>query len=65
MTEQALKNRQDIERIRKGLMAGKLSYDEAGEQAAPIIKRINEQAKAIAKKHGLRAKLITFNELMR
>jgi len=64
-SEQAIKNQQDIAAIRKKLLSGKLTYNDAADQAAPIIKRINEQARAIAKRHGMRPKLISFTELMR
>jgi len=63
--QDAIANQTAIERIRKDMLAGRIDYSEAAEQAAPTIKAINEKAKAIAKKHGMRPKLITFSELMR
>lgn len=64
-SQQAIDNRAAIERIRKAMLAGEISYSEAAEQAAPVIKRINEQAKAIAKKHGVRPSMVSFAAIMR
>lgn len=64
-TPQAIKNQEEIKRIRQQLLAGKISYDEAADLADPIIRRINSQAKAVAKRHGLRPQQVSFSALMR
>lgn len=64
-TNQAGQNIADIESIRKAMLSGKITYDEAKEQAAPVIARINERAKEIAKKHGRRPQYINFAAVMR
>jgi len=51
--------------IRGRLLVGALSYEQAQKEAAPIIKSMNEKAKAIAKKHGKRFKGFSFSSLMR
>lgn len=63
--EQAIRNRKEIEQIKLSLGAGVLSYDEAKEQAQPIIDRINKRGREIAKKYGKKHYPITFIELMR
>lgn len=65
MSEQAAKNIADIEAVRKQMLSGELTYDEAKEAAAPIINRINTRAKEIAKKHGKRPQLVSFAAIMR
>jgi len=65
MTDQAAKNRAEIERIKNDLHHGKISYDEAKNQAEPTLKKINEQAKELARKYGRKHRVITFAEVMR
>lgn len=47
------------------LAQGKISYAEAKSQAEPVIARINAKAREIAKKYGMRPRLVSFNEIMR
>lgn len=61
----AEQNIADIDRIRKAMCSGTISYAEAKEQAAPVIERINNRAKEIAKKHGRRPQLVSFAGVMR
>lgn len=65
MTSQAINNQKAIEEIRADLQAGRIDYDTAFERAKPVIDRINARGREIAKKHGMRPKLITFQEVMR
>lgn len=65
MTQEATDNMQKIADIRKAMQSGELNYDDAFDKAKPIIDRINARGKELAKKHGMRPKMITFSELMR
>lgn len=65
MTNEAQQNREKIESIRAQLSRGFITYEQAKTQAAPIIASINAKAREIAKKYGMRAKLVSFNEIMR
>ena len=65
MTDQAAQNREDLKKIQTALALGYLSYDEAQQEAAPIIARMNERAREIAKKHGRTHHDFTFKEIMR
>lgn len=63
--QEATKNRQEIATIKYSLMVGDITYEKAQELAKPIIKRINEKGKEIAKKYGKKYRAVTFIELMR
>lgn len=65
MTTEAAQNREAIAQIQTRLALGQITYDQAKEQAAPVIARINDRAKEIAKKYGKSHHEITFKELMR
>lgn len=61
----AIANQQKIQNIRCRMMSGEISYEQARREAEPVIANINSTAKRLAKKHNLRAKLLSFEELMR
>lgn len=63
--EQAKQNREDIQEIKMSLALGYISYDEAKEEARPILDRINDRGREIAKKYGKKYYPITFTEIMR
>lgn len=65
MTNEAKHNREAMEAIRAKLSRGEISYTEAKSQAEPIIASINTKAREIAKKYGMRPRLVSFNEIMR
>lgn len=65
MTNEAQKNREQIEAIRAQLSRGFITYEQAKQQAEPIIAKINAKAREIAKKYNQRPRLLTFNEIMR
>lgn len=65
MTNKAAYNQQRIQEISHQYHAGELTREQAQEAAAPIIEDINQAAKRIAKKYGMRPKLISFIEIMR
>lgn len=65
MTTTAAENREKLYGIRKQMLSGQITYDEAKEQAAPVIKAINDKAKEIAKRHGKRPQLVSFGAIMR
>jgi hypothetical protein len=65
MTDQAIKNQTDMEDIRKRMLSGVISYDQAKAEAAPIITAINAQSAIIAKKYNKRASKLSFAAIMR
>jgi hypothetical protein len=65
MTNEAIQNRERIEAIKAQLSRGFITYEQAKTQAEPIIASINAKAKEIAKKYNQRARLVSFNEIMR
>lgn len=65
MTNEAKQNRDKIDAIKAGLAHGFITYDEARQQAEPIIATINAKAREIAKKYNQRPRLVTFNEIFR
>lgn len=65
MTTTAADNREKLYGIRKQMLSGQITYDEAKELAAPVIEAINTKAKEIAKRHGKRPQLVSFGAIMR
>lgn len=65
MTTEAQENRTKIEAIRAQLSHGFITYEQAKQQAEPIIAKINAKAKEFAKKYNQRPRLVSFNEIMR
>lgn len=63
MSGQEFKDLLDV--IRRDMMNGVLTYDEAKEKAQPIIDEMNELARGIAKKYGKKHQDFTFSKLMR
>jgi hypothetical protein len=62
---EAIENREAISRIKMDLALGLISYSEAKNQAEPIIAGINKKSIEIAKKYGMKPKLVSFATLMR
>lgn len=54
-----------IDNIRDDMIRGVLTYDEAKEKAQPVIDKMNEIARGIAKKYGKKHQDFTFSKLMR
>lgn len=65
MTNEALENRRVINHAKNALALGWMTYDEAKEYTEPVIRRINEKAKEIAKKQGRKPQFVNFTSLMR
>ena len=65
MTNNALDNRQKIQDIRRRMLSGEITYDQAKAEAQPIIDQINATGAAIAKKYGKRATKLQFAAIMR
>lgn len=63
MSGQEYKDLLDV--IRRDMMNGVLTYEEAKEKAQPIIDEMNELARGIAKKYGKKHQDFTFSKLMR
>jgi len=51
--------------LRGRLLAGQIDMEAAEREAAPVIARMDAEAKAIAKRHGKRFKGFTFAALVR
>lgn len=60
-----MENRNRLKEIRFRLLMGEISYEEAKELAFPIINKMNQKAKIIAKQYGKKHKDFTFGYLMR
>lgn len=58
-------NRSFFEHIRKLMLSGAITIDQAKEQSRERIEEMNEAGKEIAKKHGKRFRPFTFAGLMR
>ncbi len=58
-------NRIKIQDIRRRMLNGELTYEQAKEEAQPIIKQINFTAKQLARKYNLRPRNVGFSEMMR
>ena len=63
MSGQEYKDLLDV--IRRDMMNGVLTYEEAKEKAQPIIDEMNDLARGIAKKYGKKHQDFTFSKLMR
>lgn len=69
--DQAVKNREEIGEIKRKLVTGEISYQQAKALAQPVLDRINEQTvrktKELNKKYGLNRKpaLLDFVQAMR
>lgn len=63
MSGQEYKDLLDV--IRRDMINGVLTYEEAKEKAQPIIDEMNELARGIAKKYGKKHQDFTFSKLMR
>lgn len=65
MTATANANRDEIARIRRGMLLGEFTHDEARAMAKPIIEAMNKRAMELAKENGMRFRPLTFINLMR
>jgi hypothetical protein len=65
MSELMMKHTEALRNIQMWMGMGAITYDKAKEMAAPYIEAINEKAKEIGKKYGLKPRLITFASFMR
>lgn len=63
MSGQEYKDLLDV--IRRDMINGVLTYEEAKEKAQPIIDEMNDLARGIAKKYGKKHQDFTFSKLMR
>lgn len=53
MSEQAIKNQEEVAEINRRFMRDEITKDEAIELLEPIRDRVNNKAKEIAKKYGM------------
>jgi polyhydroxyalkanoate synthesis regulator phasin len=56
---------QELINIDLWLKMGAIDYDQAKEMAKPHINAINEKSKEIAKKHGIKPRLMGFHNFVR
>jgi len=56
---------QELRNIDMWLKIGAIDYDKAKEMAKPHIEAINEKSKEIAKKHGVKPRLVGFHNFVR
>jgi ribosomal protein S11 len=62
---ETMKHTEEMNNIKMWLMTGAITYDKAKEMAAPHLEAMNKKAQEIAKKYGLKPRLITFSAFMR
>ena len=55
----------ELQNIKAWLCQGAITYDKAKEMAKPHIEALNERAKEIAVKRGIRPRKVTFAAFMR
>lgn len=55
----------ELRNIELWMKTGAISYERAKEMAKPHIDALNEKAKEIGKKYGMKPRLITFASFMR
>lgn len=65
MNTEAYSNREKLEKIKMRLDLGQITYQQAREEAQPLIDWVNHQAEEIAKKYGKKAIKLDFTYLMR
>jgi hypothetical protein len=58
-------NTNELYNIKMWLGSGAISYETAKEMAQPHLDALNKKAKEIAKKYGIKPRLITFTGFMR
>ena len=61
----SLEHKQEMDNIKMWLHTGAISYDRAREMAKPHLDAMNEKAKKIAKRLGVKPRLINFSSFMR
>ena len=62
---ETMKHTEEMNNIKMWLMTGAITYDKAKEMAAPHLAAMNEKAKEVAKKYGIKPRKITFAGFMR
>jgi hypothetical protein len=60
-----MEHKHALDDIKQLLLFGSISYDEAKRRAAPHIAAMNTKAAEIAKRHGVRPRLVNFASFMR
>lgn len=54
-----------LETLKMRMLSGSLTYEQAKEEAQPIIDEMNKKAQEIARRYHRRHKKFTFSQLMR
>lgn len=61
----AVENRAKMQDIRRRMLSGAITYDQAKAEAQPLIEAINAHSAAIAKKYNKRPTKLSFAAIMR
>jgi ribosomal protein S11 len=62
---ETMKHTEEMNNIKMWMTTGAITYDRAKEMAAPHLEAMNQKAQEIAKKYGLKPRIITFAGFMR
>lgn len=65
LTEQANKNRDIIANIRRRMLSGELTYDQAEAEAKPTMDAMNDRIREIAREYKVKPKLLSFKYIIR
>lgn len=63
--QQAVTNQTKIQDIRRRMLTGAISYEQAKAEAQPIIDAINAKAVEVAKRHNVKPGKLNFAAVMR
>ena len=61
----ALEHKQEMDNIKLWLYSGAITYEQAQEMAKPHLEAMNAKSRELAKKFGVKPKLISFTSFMR
>jgi ribosomal protein S11 len=62
---ETIKHTEELRNIQMWMNTGAISYDSAKKMAATHLEAMNNKAREIAKRHGIKPRLITFASFMR
>jgi hypothetical protein len=63
--DKIMEHTNELRTIKMWMLTGAISYERAKEMAKPHLDALNEKARLIGKKYGIKPKLITFASFMR
>jgi ribosomal protein S11 len=62
---ETMKHTEKMQNIKMWMRTGAITYDKAKEMSAPHLEAMNQKAQEIAKKYGIKPRVITFAAFMR